>query len=159
MCQHWHYWCTGTRICLRVHCSCVGRCLLVFPFAPSVMIVVEKLDSLPASSSPECGNLAQQSVNTPSSQSQNSIRPSPPPYVNYQTIPQSVTASASVERSRPAERRFFKALLVAISIWVLVGIFVSPAFGLHDSTRRVSFRQESLGSLGLAMLKTEHREG
>src|SRR5260221_6808670 len=133
MCQHWHYWCTGTRICLRVHCNCVpvGRCLLVFPFAPSIMVIIEKLDSLPVSSSPECGNLAQQSVNIPSGQSQNSIRPSPgpPPYVNYQTIPQSVTASASVERSQPAERRFFKVLLAAISVWVLVRIFVSPAFG------------------------------
>ena len=125
---------------MRVHYrSCVGRCLVVFP----AMIVVEKLESLPASSSPKCDNLpvAQQSMDIPLGRSQNSIRPSPPPYVNYQTIPQSATTSASVERSEPAERRFFKVLLVAISIWALVGIFVSPAFGLHDSTRRVSFRQ------------------
>jgi len=119
------------------------------------MVVLQDPESL--SSSPKCGNPAQQSQHILSDQLQNSI--SPPPYVDYQIVPQSVAAAASEERSEPAEKRFFKALLVALSIWILVGIFVSSAFGLPNSTRRVSFRQESLCGFGFVMLKTEYCEG
>ena len=117
------------------------------------MVVIQDPDS--PSSSPKYGNpAAQQTQCIPSDQSQNSIPPPP-----YQIVPQSVAAAASVERSEPAEMRFLKALLAALSIWILVGIFVSSAFGLHNSTRRVSFRQESLDVLGFVVLKTECCEG
>ena len=101
-------------------------------------------DSNSLSSSPKDGNPVRQSP---------SLLP-PPPYV--QTVSQSVTPAAFVEHSEPAKRWFLKALLVALSISVLVGVFVSAAFGLPNSTRKVSFRQ---GVLGFEMLKTGYREG
>lgn len=150
--QHWHqYW--HPDLCLRVYfLSCVGQCLVFFPFAHSMVILFQDQNSLSLSSSSKCGNPVRQSPCRISSQT--SLLP-PPPYVDGQTVSQSATAATFVERSEPAERRFFKALLIALLICVLLGIFVSAVFGLPNSTRRVSFRQ---GALGFVMLKTGHRE-
>jgi hypothetical protein len=53
--------------------------------------------------------------------------PPPPPYTNYQGPSQYVVAAVIPEPREPAERRFIKAFLVAVSIWVLAGIFVSSS--------------------------------
>jgi hypothetical protein len=50
-----------------------------------------------------------------------------------------------------AERRFFRALFVAVSIWVLAGIFISSAVELHKSTRWVSS-----AAFGLVVLNTQN---
>ncbi|KAI0256051.1 hypothetical protein BJV78DRAFT_1118294 [Lactifluus subvellereus] len=61
--------------------------------------------------------------------------PPPPPYANYQSTSQYVVAAAFPEPRETAERRFVKAFLVAVSIWVLAGIFVSSTVELSRLKR------------------------
>src|SRR6266850_2680403 len=90
------------------------------------------------SPSPKCDDPPQPQQQIPSAPPQNPSLEPPPPYTNNQTNSQYIIAAAFVEPRVSVERRFFRALFVAVSIWVLAGIFISSAVELHKSTRWVS---------------------
>jgi hypothetical protein len=106
---------------------------LSLTFSLSLMIIPQD------SPSPKRGDQVPTQQHSPSAPPQNSSSlPPPPPYTDNQVTLQHVVPVTFVERRISAEWRFFRALLVALSIWILAGIFVSSAVELHKSRHWVS---------------------
>jgi hypothetical protein len=110
-----------------------GRFALSLTFTLSIMIVI------PGDSPPlrKGDDPTQQHISPTRPESSG---PPPPPYTNHPTPsqPQYVVTAVVAETREPALRRFVRAFLVAVSIWVLAGIFVSSAVERHRSTHWVS---------------------
>jgi len=107
-----------------------------------VMIIPDDLDT----SSPLKGddNRAQQPISPALLESSG---PPPPPYTSYQATSPYVSAADFVEIEGPAGRRFVRAFLVAVSIWVLAGIFIFSAAELCRSAPWVSSIKRPSGAL------------
>jgi len=91
-------------------------------------------DNLP----PHKGDSATQELISPALPESPSPPGPPPPYTNYPSPAPYVIPVPFVEPEEPAGRRFVRAFLVAVAVWVLAGIFVSSAVDLHRSTWWVS---------------------
>ena len=65
--------------------------------------------------------------------------PSPPPYMSrHQSTTHYVVAATFSQPQESAGRRFIKAFLVAMLIWLLTGAFVSSGLNLFGVIRPVS---------------------